>query len=86
VIEQPVQAEFVGGPWDGNRRQVMAGGYGYRIPLETPIFEEPTFDELLAGPPTATARTMMHVYTRRGRLTRAGYVAFEYEGYERPRA
>jgi len=86
MTEHPVQAEFVGGPWDGNRRTVMAGGYGYRIPLETPIFDPPTFDELLTGERSPTIRIMMHIYTRRDRLTRAGYVAFEYEGLERPRA
>jgi len=68
---QPVQAEFVGGPWDGDQRTVMAGGYGYRIPLETPIMEGPL-----------TMRIAIHIYARRDRLTRAGRVAFEYEGFK----
>jgi hypothetical protein len=73
-----VLAEFFGGPWDGNRREVMARGFGYRVPLEG-------FPPTMGSPADAAlpARTEIHVYVRRNRLSKGGYVVFEYEGTKR---
>lgn len=75
MTEKSVAAEFVGGPWDGDQRMVMAGGYGYRIPIaQTMMPLDPDAD------PAEVVPLLIHVYARRDRLSRSGYVVFEYEG------
>lgn len=76
-VEKSVAAEFVGGPWDGDRRMVMAGGYGYRIPIAQAVIPFPGSEV----DPAEIVPLHIHVYARRDRLTRGGYVVFEYEGF-----
>lgn len=65
--------EFIGGPLDGQSRQIPAAGRGYRLPVSARTEVNPA--EVIATLGIAT-----HVYEHAGRLTKRGNTAFEYKG------